>query len=127
MKVLDNLMYNQAHEWIKVEGNVAYLGITDYAQDMLGDIVYVELPEEEDTFDAEESYMTIESVKAATDVLAPFECKVLEVNDSLEDEPEAINKAPYDTWIVKLEIADPSALESFMDAKAYEAFCEEEA
>jgi glycine cleavage system H protein len=127
MKVLENLKYNESHEWIKVEGNTAYFGITDYAQDMLGDIVYVELPDEDDEFDAEESFVTIESVKAATDVLAPFGCKVIEANEGLDDAPESINANPYDSWIVKLEIVDDSAISKFMDAKAYEAFCEEEA
>lgn len=127
MKVLENLKYNKSHEWVKIEGQTALFGITDYAQDMLGDIVYVELPEEDDEFGAEESFVTIESVKAATDVLTPFSCKVLEVNESLDDSPEDINAKPYESWIVKLEITDASALESFMDSKAYEAFCEEEA
>ena len=127
MKVLDNLKYNKSHEWVKVEGNTALFGITDYAQDMLGDIVYVELPEEDEAFDGEESFITIESVKAATDVLTPFACRVIEVNESLDDAPEDINAKPYESWIVKLEITDLSALDAFMDAKAYQAYCEEEA
>lgn len=127
MKVLENLKYNKAHEWIKVEGNTAFWGITDYAQDMLGDIVYVELPEEDDEFDGQESFVTIESVKAATDVVTPFACKVLEINETLDDAPETINGNPYDAWIVKLEITDMAALDEFMDAEAYKTFCEEEA
>lgn len=127
MKVLENLKYNKDHEWIKVEGNTAYFGITDFAQDSLGGIVYVELPEEDDDFDGGKNFITIESVKAATDVFAPFDCKVLEVNETLDDSPEAINEDPYDAWLVKLEILDEAALADFMDADAYQAFCEEEA
>jgi glycine cleavage system H protein len=127
MKVLENLKYNKDHEWVKVEGKTAYFGITDYAQDSLGGIVYVELPEVDDACDAGKNFITIESVKAATDILAPFDCKVLEVNETLEDSPESINETPYDSWLVKLEILDEKALDDFMNAADYEAFCEEEA
>lgn len=127
MKVLENLFYTAEHEWLKVEGNTATFGITDYAQNMLGGIVYVELPEEDDELEVGESFATIESVKAATDILAPVSGTILEVNEDLDDTPEAMNETPYESWMVKIELSDPSQLEAFMDAKAYEAFCQEEA
>lgn len=127
MKVLEDLKYNKAHEWLKVEGKQVTFGITDYAQDMLGDIVYVDLPEEDDVFKAEEAFVTIESVKAATDVLSPFACKVLEVNEALDDAPEDINSQPYQAWIVKFELEGDEDFTGFMDAEAYKKFCEEEA
>jgi glycine cleavage system H protein len=127
MKVLENLLYNEEHEWIKLEGDVATFGITDYAQNMLGGIVYVELPEEEDEVEKGESFITIESVKAATDVLSPVDGEVVEVNEDLDDSPEALNESPYESWIVKIKLEDASQLDSWMDKAAYEAFCEKEA
>ncbi len=127
MKVLENLLYNEEHEWIKLEGDVATFGITDYAQNMLGGIVYVELPEEEDEVEKGESFITIESVKAATDVLSPVDGEVVEVNEDLDDSPEALNETPYESWLVKIKLEDPSQLDSWMDKAAYEAFCEKEA
>jgi glycine cleavage system H protein len=125
MKVLENLLYNEDHEWLKVEGNVAYFGITDYAQDMLGGIVYVEMPDEEDEVEKGESFITIESVKAATDILSPVNGTILEVNEALDDAPESMNENPYDAWIVKIQFEDASQLEGLMDAEAYKAFCKE--
>lgn len=127
MKVLENLLYNEEHEWVKLEGDVATFGITDYAQNMLGGIVYVELPEEEDEVEKGESFITIESVKAATDVLSPVDGEVVEVNEDLDDSPEALNETPYESWIVKIKLEDASQLDSWMDKAAYEAFCEKEA
>ncbi|MCH4888862.1 glycine cleavage system protein GcvH [Acidaminobacter sp. JC074] len=127
MKVLENLKYTKEHEWLKVEGNTATFGITDYAQNMLGGIVYVELPDEEDELEKGENFAVIESVKAATDILAPVDGTVLEVNEDLDDEPEKMNEAPYEAWVVKIELSDVSQLDEFMDAAAYEKFCEEEA
>lgn len=127
MKVLENLLYNEEHEWVKVEGNVAVFGITDYAQNMLGGIVYVELPEEDDEVEKGESFVTIESVKAATDVLSPVDGTVVAINEDLEDAPEALNESPYESWIVKIEMSDDSQLEGWMDKAAYEAFCAKEA
>lgn len=127
MKVLDNLLYNEEHEWLKVEGNTATFGISDYAQNMLGGIVYVELPEEDDEIEKGESFVTIESVKAATDVLSPVTGTILEVNESLDDAPETMNESPYDSWIVKISFEDQSELEGLMDAEAYKAFCAKEA
>jgi glycine cleavage system H protein len=126
MKVLDNLLYNEEHEWLKVEGDTALFGITDYAQNMLGGIVYVEMPEEDDEIEKGESFVTIESVKAATDVLSPLTGTVLEVNETLDDAPETMNEAPFESWIVKIKFEDKSELEGFMDAEAYKAFCEKE-
>ncbi len=125
MKVVSGLLYTKDHEWVKVEGQTAFVGITDFAQHALGDIVYVEMPEIDDTIDAEENFGTIESVKAASDMLMPITGTVLEVNEALEDDPAAINADPYENWIVKIQINNPEELEGLMDAAAYEAFCEE--
>jgi len=127
MKVLENLKYTKEHEWLKVDGNTVTFGITDYAQNMLGGIVYVELPEEEDELEKGENFAVIESVKAATDIIAPVDGTVLEVNEDLDDEPEKMNESPYEAWVVKIELSDPSQLDGLMDANTYEKFCEEEA
>ena len=127
MKVLENLKYTKEHEWLKVDGNTVTFGITDYAQNMLGGIVYVELPEEEDELEKGENFAVIESVKAATDIIAPVDGTVLEVNEDLDDEPEKMNESPYEAWVVKIELSDPSQLDGLMDADTYEKFCEEEA
>jgi len=127
MKVLENLLYTEEHEWLKVEGNTAYFGITDYAQNMLGGIVYVELPDEDDELEKGENFAVIESVKAATDIIAPVDGTILEANEALDDSPEQINESPFEAWIVKIELSDASQLEGLMDAKAYEAFCAKEA
>lgn len=126
MKVLENLKYTKEHEWLKVEGNTAYFGITDYAQHSLGGIVYVELPEEDDELEVGENFLAIESVKAATDVFSPVDGVVLEINEELEDNPELLNKSPYESWIIKLEISDIDQLDSLMSASEYEDFCQEE-
>ena len=126
MKILENLLYTSDHEWLKVDGNTALFGITDYAQHALGEIVYVELPEEDDELEAGENCFAIESVKAATDISSSVDGKVLEVNDDLEDSPENINNSPYDSWVVKIELTDLSQLNNFMNAKAYKEFCEKE-
>lgn len=117
MKVEKGLFYTEDHEWVKVEGNEVTIGLTDYAQDHLGDIVYVELPDEDDEIDAGDAIASIESVKAASDVMTPFDGKVVAVNEDLDDEPEAINEDPYANWIVKLEVedADTSSLISDED------------
>ena len=126
MKVLENLLYSNDHEWIKVEGNEAYIGITDHAQHQLGEIVYVELPQVDDELNAGDVFGVIESVKAASDSYLPISGKVVEVNEALDDSPQLINEDPYENWIVKIEIADKSELEKLMDAKAYEEFCAKE-
>ncbi|MGX8795646.1 glycine cleavage system protein GcvH [Fusibacter sp. JL298sf-3] len=127
MKIVNGLYYTEDHEWVKVEGKKGWVGITDFAQDALGDIVYVEMPEIDETYDAEDNFGTIESVKAASDMLMPVTGKVVAVNEALDDDPALLNQDAYANWIVEIEIEDEGALASLMDAKAYEAFCEEEA
>ena len=124
-KIVDGLLYSEDHEWIKVEGNVATIGITDLAQHQLGEIVYVELPEVDDEFAAGDTFGVIESVKAASDALVPLSGKVVEINEKLDDEPEALNADAYANWIIKVEISDESQLEGLMDSKKYEEFSAE--
>ena len=124
-KVVEGLLYSEDHEWIKVEGNVATVGITDLAQDQLGEIVYVELPDEDDELDQGDTFGVIESVKAASDSFMPVSGKIVETNEELEDEPEALNSDPYANWIIKVELSDESQLEGLMDAKKYEEFSAE--
>lgn len=126
MKVLEGLYYTKDHEWVKVEGNEGYIGLTDYAQDQLGDIVYVELPEVDDEFEKEEAFSAVESVKAASDVYMPVDGKILEVNEALLDEPALLNEDPYENWIVKIEILDKSQLDELMTSEEYEKYLEEE-
>eukprot|EP00986_Skeletonema_menzelii_P000319 scaffold91_cov143-Skeletonema_menzelii.AAC.26 len=120
--------YTPAHEYCKVDGNVATVGITDFAQAALGDIVFVDLPEPDDEFEAKESFGSVESVKAASDVYAPVSGKVLEVNETLTDEPALVNTSAEDeAWFIKLEISDESELSGLMGADAYKEHCEKEA
>jgi glycine cleavage system H protein len=120
--VQEGLKYTESHEWIRVEGNTAVIGITDYAQDSLGDIVYVEMPEKGRSLSKGDEAVNIESVKVAESVYAPVSGKVKDVNPDLQDRPELINKDPYGTFIYSIEMSDPSELKSCMDAKAYKAF-----
>ena len=124
-KVIEGLYYSESHEYVRVEGDCAYIGITDYAQHALGNVVYVDMPEGDDEFEIEEGFGAVESVKAASDLNAPVSGKVLEVNEALEDEPELLNKDAFANWIIKVELTDKSQLEKLMDSKAYEAFCAE--
>ena len=126
MKIVEGLLYTKDHEWIRVEGNKAYIGITDYAQEAMGDIVYVELPELDEEFDQEDTLCAIESVKAANDVFLPISGRVVEINEALEEEPEAVNEDPYENWIACVEMADESELKELMNAGEYEAFVEED-
>lgn len=120
--------YTPAHEYCKVDGNVATVGITDFAQAALGDIVFVDLPEPDDEFEAKDSFGSVESVKAASDVYAPVSGKVLEVNETLSDEPALVNTSAEDeAWFIKLEITDESELSELMGADAYKEHCEKEA
>jgi len=123
MKVLDGLKYSREHEWIKVVGNKAYVGITDYAQHSLGEIVFVELPEINAYLDAGDVLGVVESVKAASDVYVPVAGKVVEVNESLLDDPACLNQDPYENWIAVLEIPDDASLDDLMDASEYESYC----
>lgn len=120
-KVLENLKYAKSHEWVKVEGEFAYIGITDYAQDSLGSIVYLEVPEVGDEVKQGKDFGVVESVKAASDLYAPISGEVIEVNEDLIDSPELINSDPYGSWMVKLKIADIKELDNLLDDKAYTA------
>lgn len=122
-KVIEGLYYSESHEYVKVEGEYGCIGITDYAQNALGNVVYVDMPDVDDEIEAGEEFGAVESVKAASDLNAPVSGKVVEVNGKLEDTPELINQNAYGNWIIKVELADASELESLMDAKAYEEFC----
>ena len=118
-KVIEGLYYSESHEYVKVEGEFGYVGITDYAQEQLGNVVYVDMPEEGDEVDAGAEFGAVESVKAASDLLSPVSGEVVEVNAALEDEPELINQDAFANWIIKVKLSDPSELESLMDAAAY--------
>ena len=122
-KVIEGLYYSESHEYVKVEGDEAYVGITDYAQESLGNIVYVDMPEVDDEFAAEDDFGAVESVKAASDLVSPVSGTVVEVNEALEDQPELINQDAFGNWIMKVKLSDKSELDSLMDAKAYEEFC----
>lgn len=123
-KVVEGLFYTDSHEWVKVEGEYAYIGITDFAQHQLGNIVYVDIPEVDDEIKQGDEFGAVESVKAASDLLAPVSGKIVEVNEKLTDEPELINKNAFDSWMLKVKLADASELNSLMDSKAYEAICD---
>jgi glycine cleavage system H protein len=126
MITVKGLYYSEDHEWVKVDGNKALIGITDYAQHALGEIVYVELPEMDTEYKAGDVFCVIESVKAAADTFTPVSGKVVEVNEELEDSPQLLNEGPFDNWIVAIEMDDPSELENLMDEEAYKIFCEKE-
>ena len=125
-KVIEGLYYSESHEYVKVEGDIAFIGITDYAQHALGNVVYVELPDVDDEVTAGEEFGAVESVKAASDIISPVSGTIIEVNEALDDEPELLNKDAFGNWIIKVELSDKSELDGLMDAKAYEAFCENE-
>ncbi len=122
MKVIETLLYTKNHEWVRVEGEFAYIGVTDYAQHAMGDIVYVEMPEVDDDIEIEEGLGVVESVKAASDIYAPISGTVVEVNEELEDSPEMINDDPYDAFIIKVTIKDKSELNELLKAEEYEAY-----
>lgn len=117
--VMEGLYYTESHEYVKVEGEFGYVGITDYAQHELGNVVYVDMPEVDDEVTAGEEFGAVESVKAASDLLSPVSGTVVEVNEELEDQPEKINEDAFGNWIMKVKLSDPSELENLMDAKAY--------
>jgi len=127
MEFPEDLKYSKEHEWVLVEGNVATVGITDYAQDQLGDIVFVELPGVGDKVSKEDAFGVVESVKAVSDVYAPVSGKVLEVNDDLPENPEMLNEDPYgDGWMIKIEMNDLEELQDLMTATEYEEYVAEE-
>ena len=127
MNIKEGLLYAEDHEWILVEGDIATIGIADFAQDQLGDIVYVELPEEDDEFDIEEAFSAVESVKAAADIFMPISGKIVEINEEVMDNPAVLNEAPYENWMIKVEITDKAQLDDLMNSEEYEKFLAEEA
>ena len=126
MNIPADLKYTKEDEWVKVDGNIATIGVTDYAQDALSDIVYLELPAEGDSFSTGETFGVVESVKAASDLYMPLDGTVTEANEDLVDAPETVNSDPYgEAWMVKIELSDPSQLDGLMDADAYQKYVEE--
>ena len=121
MKVIPNLKYTDKHEWVKIDGEFAYIGIPAYAQNQLGEVLFVEMPEIDDELTKDESFGVIESSKVASDLIAPVSGVVVEINeDKLEDEPEYVNEAPYDAWICKVKMSDPSELDTLFSGEDYE-------
>ena len=125
-KVIEGLFYSESHEYVKVEGDFAYVGITDYAQHALGNVVYVDMPEVDDEVEADEDFGAVESVKAASDLISPVSGTVVEVNEALEDKPELLNEDALENWIMKVQMSDKSELDALMDAAAYEELCGKE-
>ena len=127
MEFPEELKYTEEHEWILIEDDIATIGITDFAQDQLGDVVFVELPEVGDELEAGKSFGVVESVKAVSDVYAPLSGEVVEVNSDLPDEPEMVNTSAYeDGWMVKIRLSDPGEIDDLMDAAAYQEFVEQD-
>lgn len=122
MNIPANLKYSNDHEWVKVEGDIATVGITDFAQGQLGDIVFVDIQTEGETMDKTEVFGAIEAVKTVADALMPVSGKIIEINSNLENSPESVNKDPYgEGWMIKIKMSDPSELDSLLDAVAYKA------
>jgi glycine cleavage system H protein len=121
-----NYRYTREHEWIAVDGTIGTVGITDYAQNSLGDIVYVDVPKVGDSVSAHATFGSVESVKAVSDLYSPVSGTVTEVNESLKTEPDKINAAPHETWIIKVELSNPGEVDGLLDAAAYEKFISEE-
>lgn len=120
-KVIEGLRYSEDHEWVKVEGDIAVIGISDFAQKELGDITYADLPEVDDEVEAGDEFGALESVKASSELLCPVSGKVVEVNPELEDAPEKINEDAYEAWIIKVVMSDPAQVDALLDAAAYKA------
>ncbi|MCI7462471.1 MAG: glycine cleavage system protein GcvH [Bacteroides sp.] len=123
-KLIEGLKYSETHEWVKVEGDIATVGVTDFAQSEMGDITYVDMPEVDDEVSKDEEFGALESVKASSDLVCPVSGTVVENNAALEDAPELINQDPYENWIIKVKMSDPSELDALMDAAAYKAMTE---
>ena len=121
-KIAEGLKYSESHEWVKVEGNIAVIGVSDYAQKEMGDSTYVDMPDVDDTVNAGEEFGALESVKASSDLISPVSGTVVEVNEELEDAPEKVNEDAFGSWIIKVEMSDASELDALMDAAAYKAF-----
>jgi len=126
MAVLENLKYSKTHEWVKIENDIVTIGISDYAQDQLGDIVFIELPEVGNSVTANEEFGSIESVKSVSELISPITGEVIEINESIKEAPETINAKAYDSWMIKVKIANPSELDALMSAQDYEKFIAEE-
>lgn len=123
----ENLQYSKDHEWISVEGDIGTIGITDHAQNSLGDVVYVELPKVGETFAAHESFGSVESVKAVSEIFTPVAGEVTEVNDTLQDEPEKVNTDPYgEAWMIRIRMKNPGEVDSLLSAAEYEDFTKAE-
>lgn len=122
-KVIEGLYYTESHEYVKVEGEYGYVGITDYAQHQLGNVVYVDLPEVDDEVTADDDFGAVESVKAASDLVSPVSGVVVEVNEALEDDPALINKDAFENWIIKVKLSDMVELDGLMNASQYEEIC----
>ena len=120
-KIMEGLKYSESHEWVKVEGDVALVGVSDFAQKEMGDITYVDMPEVDDEVTAGEEFGALESVKASSELIAPVSGTVVEVNSELEDTPEKVNEDAYGAWIIKVQMSDPAELDALMDAAAYKA------
>lgn len=124
-KIIEGLKYSESHEWVKVEGGIAVIGVTDYAQAEMGDITYVDAPEVDDEVEAGEEFGALESVKASSELISPVSGTVVEVNSDLEDTPEKVNEDAYGAWIIKVEMSDPSELDNLLDAAGYKALIKE--
>lgn len=118
-KINEGLLYSESHEWVKVDGNVAIIGVSDFAQEEMGDITYVDLPSEGDTVTAGEDFGALESVKASSELYSPVSGTVIAVNSELEDAPEKVNEDPYASWIIKVEMSDTKELDALMNASSY--------
>lgn len=124
VKVEKDLLYTESHEFVKIEGDFGYVGITDYAQEQLGNVVYVDMPEVGDDVSAGEEFGAVESVKAASDLISPISGTVVEINENLEEQPELINQDAFENWIIKVQLSDKSELEGLMDDEIYIKYCE---
>ena len=122
-KIIEGLYYSESHEYVRVEGDQAYIGITDFAQNALGNIVYVDMPDIDDELESGDDFGAVESVKAASDMTLPVSGTVIEINEALEDHPELINQDAFANWIIKIKLSDKTELDELMNAKDYEAFC----
>ena len=118
-KIINGLKYSETHEWVKIEGDIAIIGVTDYAQKEMGDIAYVDMPDAGDVVEKEEEFGALESVKASSDLFSPVSGTVLERNDALEDAPELVNEDPYGNWIIKVQMRNPAELDELMNAEGY--------
>lgn len=120
-KIIEGLKYSESHEWVKVEGNIAVVGVSDFAQKEMGDITYVDMPAVDDEVSQGEEFGALESVKASSDLISPVSGVVVEVNEALEDAPEKVNEDAYGSWIIKVEMSDPAELDALLDAAGYKA------